>query len=217
MLRSRHTSHSPRTCAPVIVCAESDAHGHARIPVGRQLLLSGEARAAERKAQRSFTQRASVASHSVDGHRDRCRQPKGGVAKTTSVHALGAALVEQDKQVLVVDLDPQASLTWAAGGRSRPTGPVDPRRHARAGQSHRRGGRTPIGCAAQPADTAPGVLWLERLTCGSQRGRSRRSARLPRRARLCRSRQPGSRWCAGARARGTGQPKGLSPPSRYRG
>ncbi len=40
---------------------------------------------------------------------------KGGVAKTTSVHSLGTALVEQGHRVLVVDLDPQASLTWATG------------------------------------------------------------------------------------------------------
>lgn len=40
---------------------------------------------------------------------------KGGVAKTTSVHALGAALAELGMRVLVVDLDPQASLTWASG------------------------------------------------------------------------------------------------------
>ena len=40
---------------------------------------------------------------------------KGGVAKTTSVHSLGAALVELGMRVLNVDLDPQASLTWASG------------------------------------------------------------------------------------------------------
>ncbi|MDQ6697308.1 MAG: AAA family ATPase [Actinomycetota bacterium] len=40
---------------------------------------------------------------------------KGGVAKTTSVHSLSAALVELGLRVLVVDLDPQASLTWASG------------------------------------------------------------------------------------------------------
>lgn len=38
---------------------------------------------------------------------------KGGVAKTTTVHALGSALVERDRSVLLVDLDPQASLTYA--------------------------------------------------------------------------------------------------------
>ena len=40
---------------------------------------------------------------------------KGGVAKTTSVHALGVAMAEQGRRVLMVDLDPQASLTWACG------------------------------------------------------------------------------------------------------
>lgn len=40
---------------------------------------------------------------------------KGGVAKTTTVHSLGVALAESGKRVLLVDLDPQASLTWACG------------------------------------------------------------------------------------------------------
>ncbi len=40
---------------------------------------------------------------------------KGGVAKTTSTHALGVAMAERGKRVLLVDLDPQASLTWACG------------------------------------------------------------------------------------------------------
>ena len=40
---------------------------------------------------------------------------KGGVAKTTSVHSLGTALAEQGLRVLLVDLDPQACLTWSTG------------------------------------------------------------------------------------------------------
>jgi chromosome partitioning protein len=40
---------------------------------------------------------------------------KGGVAKTTTVAALGAALAEQGKRVLLVDLDPQACLTYSLG------------------------------------------------------------------------------------------------------
>ena len=40
---------------------------------------------------------------------------KGGVAKTTTVHTLGAALVERGRRTLVVDLDPQACLTFSAG------------------------------------------------------------------------------------------------------
>lgn len=40
---------------------------------------------------------------------------KGGVAKTTTALSLGAALVETGKQVLLVDLDPQANLTLALG------------------------------------------------------------------------------------------------------
>ena len=40
---------------------------------------------------------------------------KGGVAKTTTVHTLAAALVERDRRVLIVDLDPQACLTYENG------------------------------------------------------------------------------------------------------
>ena len=40
---------------------------------------------------------------------------KGGVAKTTTVHSLGAALAERGRRVLLVDLDPQAGLTYSAG------------------------------------------------------------------------------------------------------
>ncbi len=40
---------------------------------------------------------------------------KGGVAKTTTVHALAEALGERGRRVLMVDLDPQACLTFANG------------------------------------------------------------------------------------------------------
>ncbi len=40
---------------------------------------------------------------------------KGGVAKTTSVASLGAALAELGHRVLLVDLDPQACLTFSLG------------------------------------------------------------------------------------------------------
>ena len=40
---------------------------------------------------------------------------KGGVAKTTSVASIGAALAELGQKVLLVDLDPQACLTFSLG------------------------------------------------------------------------------------------------------
>jgi chromosome partitioning protein len=40
---------------------------------------------------------------------------KGGVAKTTTVASLGAALAERGEKVLLVDLDPQACLTFSLG------------------------------------------------------------------------------------------------------
>jgi chromosome partitioning protein len=40
---------------------------------------------------------------------------KGGVAKTTTTHSLGAALAELGERVLLVDLDPQACLTYSLG------------------------------------------------------------------------------------------------------
>ena len=40
---------------------------------------------------------------------------KGGVAKTTTVQSLAAAFAELGRQVLVVDLDPQACLTYSMG------------------------------------------------------------------------------------------------------
>ena len=40
---------------------------------------------------------------------------KGGVAKTTTVQALGVALAGGGRRVLMVDLDPQACLTFSLG------------------------------------------------------------------------------------------------------
>jgi chromosome partitioning protein len=40
---------------------------------------------------------------------------KGGVAKTTTVHSLGVASAELGRRTLVIDLDPQACLTFSLG------------------------------------------------------------------------------------------------------
>lgn len=45
---------------------------------------------------------------------------KGGVAKTTTVHAVAAGLIERGRSVLAIDLDPQASLTFAMGVDEEP-------------------------------------------------------------------------------------------------
>ena len=40
---------------------------------------------------------------------------KGGVGKTATCHAVGVVLAELGRRVLLVDCDPQASLTGACG------------------------------------------------------------------------------------------------------
>ena len=57
---------------------------------------------------------------------------KGGVGKTTTVHSLGAALAEPGERVLLVDLDPQACLTYSVGLDPESLAAVPARRAGRA-------------------------------------------------------------------------------------
>ena len=56
---------------------------------------------------------------------------KGGVAKTTTVASLGAAMVDAGRRVLLVDLDPQGCLTFLARPRPGQVGGVGARGVAR--------------------------------------------------------------------------------------
>ena len=123
---------------------------------------------------------------------------KGGVAKTTTVQSLGVALAQQGRRVLVVDLDPQACLTFSLGfdpdgldsslhdvlvRRARLAEVVRPSRGGRAlaRPGHHRPGRGG-GAPAQPhrarARPGPGAA------AGARRLR-RRAHRLPALARAC--------------------------------
>ena len=74
-------------------------------------------------AQPTATRRAPRPARATRKRRRRPGEPvvlalanqKGGVAKTTSVASLGAAFVELDKRVLLIDLDAQACLTFSLG------------------------------------------------------------------------------------------------------
>jgi len=45
---------------------------------------------------------------------------KGGVGKSTTAHAMGAALRKPRTKVLFIDLDSQGNLTYAMGGKTSP-------------------------------------------------------------------------------------------------
>src|SRR6476469_1298664 len=68
-------------------------------------------------SDRSTAPRRSARGTTRDGGRTTIAlaNQKGGAAKTTSVASIGAALAELGRRVLLVDLDPQACLTFSLG------------------------------------------------------------------------------------------------------
>jgi chromosome partitioning protein len=97
----------------------------------------------------SFSPKGSLMSRTIA-----IANQKGGVAKTTSTLALGAALSEAGRRVLLVDLDPQACLTFSLG--------IDP--DVVSDSIHDvLAGRIPIGKAIQQlveADLVPSTIDL---------------------------------------------------------
>jgi chromosome partitioning protein len=67
--------------------------------------------AAHRVPARDWNELLTLRTIAVANH-------KSGVGKTATVHALGAALAERGRRVLMVDLDPQATLTAFCGVES---------------------------------------------------------------------------------------------------
>jgi chromosome partitioning protein len=86
---------------------------------------------------------------------------KGGVAKTTTVASLGAALAELGQRVLLVDLDAQACLTFSLG--------VDPDAVELSVHDVLLG-RVSVGMAIQPTSEGPDLLpaTIELAGCEAQ-------------------------------------------------
>ena len=98
----------------------ADARGGAGDEDGRAVL--GRGGGLRHAAQHSWTDVETATTLRHDGKVPASKtkilavaNQKGGVAKTTTVASLGAALAELGHRVLLVDLDPQACLTFSLG------------------------------------------------------------------------------------------------------
>ena len=98
----------------------ADARGGAGDEDGRAVL--GRGGGLRHAAQHSWTDVETATTLRHDGKVPASKtkilavaNQKGGVAKTTTVASLGAALAELGNRVLLVDLDPQACLTFSLG------------------------------------------------------------------------------------------------------
>ncbi len=77
--------------------------------------MAPRTRTSDQPATRGHTRDATGDPHTAGATTIALANQKGGVAKTTSVASIGAALSELGQRVLLVDLDPQACLTFSLG------------------------------------------------------------------------------------------------------
>ncbi|KQS64342.1 chromosome partitioning ATPase [Modestobacter sp. Leaf380] len=103
--------------ATPVVTSSAVAHPHVGAPEVEMGVPAGRQDPA-RARQRPLPTPKPIDRHGPARIVAMCNQ-KGGVGKTTSTINLGAALVEQGRRVLLVDLDPQGALSVGLGIQSQ--------------------------------------------------------------------------------------------------